>query len=86
MQEDREPGAGSLPPMMEQQVTPAARHWVALRVQAGVTQKPWLEMTEQERQHVESIVSQVFYAQKLAIADAFESPDPAGADGNSASV
>lgn len=82
MQEDRAPGVGVLPPMLEQQVTPAARHWVALRVRAGVTQRPWLEMTEQERQQVESIVAQVFYAQALALADTFDGPDPARADGN----
>ena len=56
MQEDRARGDGGLPPMIEQLVTPAARHWIALRVRAGVTQKPWLEMTGQERQEVESIV------------------------------
>ena len=86
MQEDRARGGDGLPPMIEQHVTPTARHWVALRVRAGVTQKPWLEMTGQERQQVESIVNQVFYAQKMAIADTFDSPDPARADGNSASV
>jgi len=84
MREDRAPGASGLPPMIEQQVTPAARHWVALRVRAGATQKPWLEMTQQERQQVERIVSQVFYAQALAIMDTFDRPDPAGADGISA--
>lgn len=40
------PQAGSLPPMIEQQVTSAARHWVAPRVRVGIAQKPWLEMTE----------------------------------------
>jgi len=84
MQEDRALGVGVLPPMIEQQVAPAARHWVALRVRAGVTQKPWLEMAEQERQQVESIVSQVFHAQALALADAFDDPDPVGTDGSSA--
>lgn len=80
MREDRAPGASGLPPMIEQQVTPAARHWVALRVRAGATQKPWLEMTEQERQQVESIVSQVFYAQALALEDTFDGPDAARAN------
>lgn len=84
MQEDRVPGAGGLPPMIEQQVTPAARHWVALRVRAGVAPKPWLEMTEQEHQQVESIVSQVFYAQALAFADTFDNPNPLGSDLDSA--
>jgi hypothetical protein len=41
-------------------------------------------MTQQERQQVERIVSQVFYAQALAIMDTFDRPDPAGADGISA--
>lgn len=84
MQEDRAPQAGGPPPMIEQQVIPAARHWVALRVRAGVSQKPWLEMTEQERHQVESIVSQVFYAQSLALADTFDNPDPAGTNRHSA--
>lgn len=84
MREDRAPGASGLPPMIGQQVTPAAMHWVALRVRAGVTQKPWLEMAEQERQQVKSIVSQVFYAQALALSDAFDDPDPVGTDGSSA--
>jgi len=80
MQEDRAPGVGVLPPMIEQQVTPAARHWVALRVRAGVTQKPWVEMTEQERGQVESIVTQVFFAQALALAETFDGPNAARAD------
>jgi len=80
MREDRAPGASGLPPMIEQQVTPAARHWVALRVRAGATQKPWLEMTEQERKEVESIVRQVFSAQALALADTFDGPDAAHAN------
>jgi len=75
MREDRAPGASGLPSMIEQQVTPAAKHWVALRIGAGATQKPWLKMTEQERQQVESIVSQVFYAQALALADTLDGPD-----------
>ena len=80
MQEARAPGVGFLPPMTEQQVTPAAKHWVALRVRAGVTQRPWLEITEQERQQVESIVAQVFYAQALALAETFDGPNAARAD------
>ena len=84
MQQDQAPGAGGLPRMIEQQVTPAARHWVALRARAGVAQKPWLEMTQQERQQVESIVSQVFYAQALALAYTFDNPDRVGIDRNSA--
>jgi len=83
MQEDRVPGAGGLAPMIEKQVTPAARHWVALRLRAGVAQKPWLEMTGQERKQVESIVSQVFYAQALALADTFDNPDPVDIDRHS---
>lgn len=84
MHEDQAPVVGGLPRMIEQQVTPTARHWVALRVRAGVAQKPWLEMTEQERQQVESIVSQVFYAQALTLADTFDNPYPAGSDLDSA--
>jgi hypothetical protein len=75
MQEDQAQEASGLPRMIEQQVTPAARHWVALRLRTGVAQKPWLEMTERERQQVESIVRQVFYAQALALADTFGNPD-----------
>ena len=84
MQEDQAPRVGGLPRMIGQQVTPAARHWVALRVRAGVAQKPWLEMTEQERQQVESIVSQILYAQALAIADTVDNPDLVGSDLDSA--
>ena len=80
MQEDRARAAGGLPPMIEQQITPAARHWVALRIRAGATQKPWVEITEQERRQVESIVTQVFFAQALALAETFDGPNAARAD------